>query len=412
MLFKSFKWLTALAVSAWVLTGCGGAGGSSAPAPTNVTVSTTDSTATISWNQASGVEYWLFVVPTVLAPADTSAMNKWVGLLGGKTLVSVNSPLVITGLVNGTSYSYSINGRTNGGPGGPGSTPVLATTQTAGANWAAGNTPSLTPADLRTVINGGNGYVAAGAGGALFTSTDGASWTTGSSGVSTGINGSIYFGKYNLVGDGGLVLQSTDGVAWARQTSGVTQRLNGIITNGTSLMVAVGDAGTIITSADGVTWTKATSVGTTRNLLGVGYSSFNTNTWIAVGEGGTMLTSSDALTWTPVTSGTTQDLKDVFYTAFTTNTFVAVGNGGTLLTSIDGVTWAKQALATTRNLNSIVYSTQFAAVGDGGVIYTSIDGATWTQVSQAATNQNLLGIAAGSLSFTAVGAAGANIYSR
>lgn len=83
------------------------------------------------------------------------------------------SPMVVSNLTNGTLYSFTVNGRIDGGPGGTGSPAVTAIPRLAGGIWVVG-----TPIGS-TNINGiayGTFFVAVGDSGALFTSTDGINW--------------------------------------------------------------------------------------------------------------------------------------------------------------------------------------------------------------------------------------------
>ena len=124
--FRSFKPLAAVLLAAVLTASCGG-GGSSAPAPTGLAAVAGDTIVTLTWDEVGDVEYWLFVGPSDVVPASTANMSSWIGLAGGNTVVKVSPPLVVSSLTNGISYTFSINGRVKGGPGGPGATPVTAT---------------------------------------------------------------------------------------------------------------------------------------------------------------------------------------------------------------------------------------------------------------------------------------------
>ena len=126
MLLRFFQLIVPALVAGFLSTSCGG-GGSASPAPTGLTVVPGNTTAAVSWAMADGVEYWVFVVPTATAPTPAPNLSNWIGLAGGSTFLKAVSPVAVTGLVNGTSYSFSVNGRTGGGPGGPGATPVTVT---------------------------------------------------------------------------------------------------------------------------------------------------------------------------------------------------------------------------------------------------------------------------------------------
>src|SRR5674476_98102 len=163
MFLRSFKLFAATLLTILIAVACGG---ESAPAPTGLKVTPGDTSATVTWDMVDGVEYWLFYAPTSIAPTDTTSMQKWIGLPGGNTLLKVTSPFLVTGVLNGTtllaglandtSYSFSVNGRTGGGPGGPGAAPVSVTPRIAGSNWVAGAANSSGSHDLRAVTYSAN----------------------------------------------------------------------------------------------------------------------------------------------------------------------------------------------------------------------------------------------------------------
>ena len=99
-------------VFAMLLVSCGGKG-SPASATTNVNIVAGDASVTVSWDMQPGVEYWIW--RTAGSYIDIQNCSS-----ACVTLIQARSPAVITGLANGIQYSFSINGRTNGGPGGPG----------------------------------------------------------------------------------------------------------------------------------------------------------------------------------------------------------------------------------------------------------------------------------------------------
>jgi len=66
------------------------------------------------------------------------------------------------------------------------------------------------------------------------------------------------------VGQSGIIYTSSDGITWTSRTSGTSEHIWGIA-SGNGIFVAVGYSGTILTSPDGTTWTSRTS-GTTNNL--------------------------------------------------------------------------------------------------------------------------------------------------
>ncbi|MEI8029480.1 MAG: hypothetical protein WCH35_06855 [Comamonadaceae bacterium] len=434
MFLRSFKLFFATLVTVLLSVACGG---DAAAPPTNVVVVAGESSVTVSWDMAGGVENWLFFGPTSTVPTSITAMEKWIGQYGGGTVLNVTSPYIVSGLANGVSYSFSLNGRTNGGPGGPGSTPVTATPRIAGSSWSAGTAISGAN-DLRAVAYGATiattttaavaSYVAAGSTGAMYSSHDGAIWSAISyaSNINT-LNGASYLaGFYTLVGDNGVILRSSDLATWTTPTSNPAtgRKLNAIASNYSNLSVAVGASGTIIYSADGVTWTAASNSATTSDLYAVTYTTFNVGTytagtWTAVGAGGTLVQSPDAITWTLVPSVTSNDLHGIAYGAsissasVVTPIFVAVGSSGAVLTSNNGISWTAQTLPGTSNLNAVAFGAQFVTVGAGGNIFYSTDGVTWATASTTPTSSSdLLAVTHGLNAYSAVGVAGTNLLAK
>ena len=316
--------------------------------------------------------------------------------------VSLGSPYVLTGLTNGTTYSFSINGRTDSGPGGAGSPSIAVTPRPGGSTWTMGGTTMgsgalrsvayrmVTTTSGTTVTNTPT-YLAVGDANALYKSVDGKSWTP-VSGATGDFKSSVYLNTtvgFVVVGGGGAAYHSTDLASWNAGSSGTSQTLHAVASNG-AVVVAVGDNGTIRYSSDGGTWTAASSVPTTQALYGVSYSS--AGLWLAVGANGTLLTSSDGSTWTDKTSSIAtlvsgKTLRSVASTLLTSVTAVTsgvysyaiVGDAGTVLTSRDGTNWsAVTPTPTSADLTAVVGSaSQFLAVGTGGTVITSSDGTTW-----------------------------------
>jgi predicted small lipoprotein YifL len=439
---KRFFAFIMVIVAAMLLVGCGGKG-SSASAPSNVNVVAGDTSITVSWDMQPGVTYWIWrTTGTYLDIQNCNACT---------TLINAPSPTVITGLTNGTTYSFSINGRTNGGPGGPGSPSVSATTRLAGgldnngiSTWnrpgnplgtqdlhgVAYGVPSVNTLGLGVFVAAGNSSLFSG----IVSSTDGSiSWTpSNNTPTNANLNALTYnSGKFLAVGDGGAILYSTDGATWASVTSGTISDLYAVSNKGSGF-IATGANGTLLTSGDGINWVAGNS-GTTNTLYGITYGN---GIYVAVGANGTLITSTDqGAIWGTIASSTNSYLKGVAYGVpklayvYTTQnlpvpaaTFVAVGANGTLVTSPDGVTWTTQNSISSTSLNAVTYGHQFVAVGDGGSIFTSIDGLTWLPTRNSAPSlPNLYAVMpatyvggpyAHQYVYSAVGASGTNMLAQ
>lgn len=414
-MFSSWRTLCAVLLTALVCA-CGGAGSSASAPVGGITVTPSNGQVTVSWAASPGVEYWLVY-------AATSSPLNVQSLPAGHVWVSpATSPYTVTGLTNGVTYTFAVNGRTNGGPGGPLTPSQSATPHIAGAHWLPGSGVSTSTA-LTGLSYGSstadslNYFVAVGNGGAIYkaqhnvsATINGYSWSALTSGVTTDFKAALYaFNKYIAVGANqgtNNIVSSADLTTWTPATwTPAGANINALASNGTGVL-AVGDGGKAFYTADGTTWTSVTT-GVTDNLYGLTYSS--AVGWVAVGANGRMISSTDMLTWTSITSGTTNTLRGVAVTS--SNVHVAVGDGGKVLTSSDGVNWTAQTPAGTNLLAVSTDSSQFLAVGQSGTVLTSPDGTTWTSVSQTASTQDLTAIYGSIGLYVVVGASGANIYS-
>jgi hypothetical protein len=398
-----------------LIAGCGSSGHSADPPTGGVTLVPGDGVITASWAMEPGVDYWLF-----WAPSASISTSNWTRIIGSISVINVTSPFIATGLSNGTVYSFTVDGRVKGGPGGAGTPSVSAVPRLAGtapAPWTAGTV--LGANDMRGVA-WGTTFVAVGAAGVMYSSPDGVTWTAITSPVTSNLNAAVFASPiYSAVGDGGVILYSTDAVTWTPQVSGTTKNLYGV-GGGVGRIVAVGAGGTILYSGDGVNWTEAAGsrTVTTNDLYAV--KSYG-GLWIAVGvkdpvtNQGTLLTSADnAATWTSVKSNTPFDLKGVTWGKNATTgaiVFAAVGASGAAVTSPDAVTWTAQPALGTNTLFAVTYATQFIAAGASGSIFTSTDGTTWAS-QPSTTSSNLNAIAFGPYRYSVVGAAGVNLLAK
>lgn len=407
-----FVLLVASLAIAVALGGCGNKG-SEADAPPDFTAIPGDGVVTLAWTAAPDVEYWLFY-----AAGSSVTTSNWASV-GGRAVINVTSPYTITGLTNNSIYSFTMNGRKNGGPGGPGAPTKVATPRFAGTTWTVGT--ALGTGRLNSISVLATTSVIVGAGGTIFSGANGSVAVAQTNpSAPADLNAVAYGGLgFAAVGAAGTVVFSTDGTTWTSKTSGTVADLYGVATPGTGSFVAVGAAGTIISSIDGTTWTTATS-GTTQPLYA---ATFGNARYVAVGAGGAIVTSTDGTTWQTVASNTSSDLRAVALGTFltttgtgttatstTTSIFVALGAAGTLVTSSDGVTWTVRSPISANRTNAVTFGGQFVAVGNAGTIYTSVDGIVWVARVSGTTN-DLTAIIRTSSGYTAVGAAGTNLTS-
>lgn len=392
------------------LNACGGGNGTSAPAPTGgITATPGNNQVTLNWTADPDVTYWiLYTTGSSVSTDDIPAIHTWIP--------NVTPPYTITGLTNGTTYAFTVNGRKNGGPGGSGAPSQSTTPRPAGVSgsWASGSglgSSTINGLTYGTASDSSTNYLAVGSAGALYRATDGKAWsaiTTGPVGVN--FNATLYANsQYIAAGATGSIYTSSDLAIWTLRTSNTSNNLNALANNG-SLSVAVGDAGTVRSSSDGVTWSAAASVPTNQALYGVGY--FN-GLWVAVGAGGTVLTSSDANTWTAATSGTSNDLRGIAGVQLSSgsNIYVAVGANGSLLTSSDASAWSLKTVGSNTLYAINASATQLIAVGANGSVLTSSEGIAWT-AQTSGSSANLLCLYGSPSQYFAAGATGTTLTSQ
>ena len=286
-------------------------------------------------------------------------------------------------MANATIYSVSCISTTTCWAAGAGG--AMWTTTDGGATWTQQTLPGNRTVYSVDFLNASVGW-AVGSKGAIYSTTDGGTtWTRTTQGGLPTLNAVDFVNPNDgwAVGQGGTILATTNGSASAvMQSSGTTATLYGISCVSSSQCWVVGQGGTILSTSDGgAAWTVQTS-GTANQLNAVAFE--NASDGLAVGQGGIILATTDGgATWTRQVSGTTQNLLAISMVSSTTGW--AVGAGGTILHTTDGgATWAAQASGTTQPINAVsAASSSFAVVGltpGGGTpsaLVTTDGGVSW-----------------------------------
>lgn len=407
---KKLASLAAALAASLLLSACSSDKGSPAAPPANFQVVAGDSSVLATWTPEPDVTYWLFY-----GPGSNITTSNW-ATSGGQVRTGVTSPFVLTGLVNGLTYSFTINGRTNGGPGGDGAPTQVAVPRLAGNNWQVGET--LGTGKLYGVASGalvaGFATVVVGEAGVIYQTVAGSPSATATNPAAPNDLFSVAYGVagFVAVGANGTIIQSGDTTTWNTRISGTSQPLYAVAATSTGYL-AVGARGTVLTSVDGENWTAQTS-GTTADLYGaIG----GLNYQAASGAAGTIITSENGTAWTTRASGTTARLNGITIGSFTiadgstTTIYAAAGAGGALTTSADGLAWTVRPSIGTADLAAIRYGGQFVAVGVGGIIFTSPDGLVWT-AQASGTTKDLLAVTRTLTGYTATGANGTTVFSN
>jgi hypothetical protein len=192
-------------------------------------------------------------------------------------------------------------------------------TQSTGLKWATPATGftwthrQANTLSMQEIAYDGSGlYVAVGYSGTLYTSTNGTTWTSRTSGFGANDIYGVGYGNglWVIVGTSGLLSTSTDGITWTARTANMSTNDIMAVTYANSIWVAVGggggstNTGGITYSTDGITWTRKSQTLT----VGARYYdvAWNGTNWIVVADSSTnnyLYASTPSGTWTAGATG-------------------------------------------------------------------------------------------------------------
>jgi len=180
----------------------------------------------------------------------------------------------------------------------------------------------------------GQGYVVAGAPGAMLTSPDGRTWTSHVVGTRDVIRKLVWAGG-RVVGMGGTgsMIGSSDAIAWTATSALTGGSLHDILWTGTRWVVAAGEV--TLASTDGVSW--QTSAQPPDPVFGLVWTGSE-----MLGYGPRVLQSTDGLGWTIVDDYTSSAAIPAPETVLRLGSVFGgceSGGAGRMLFSADGVTW-------------------------------------------------------------------------
>jgi hypothetical protein len=228
-----------------------------------------------------------------------------------------------------------------------------ATPASASISWTQRISPTVDAAIYGIAYNGSNLYVAAGQSGILWTSTDGKTWTSRTSGFGANTIYGVGYGNglFVIVGAAGLLSTSTDGITWTARTSGFAAINIYAVTYANSLWVAVGtgggttNTGGLSYSSDGLTWTRKSQsltvganyncviwngtnwiIGTNSSTNNYIYASTPSGTWTAAATGARAIYE---MIWDGTRQITNEDTNLYYSTSTTLGTTTAYSGVGT-----------------------------------------------------------------------------------
>lgn len=232
--------------------------------------------------------------------------------------------------------------------------------------WVQGTLPVTAATHLRSVIYDGSQFVVLGHDGSILVSSNVTDWVARTAITAAPAMNALAYGSgrgYVAVGAGGAIYRNTSGgvtEAWTAENSGVTEELFGIsYING--LFVVTGANGTLLTSPDGQNWTVQDS----KSSSNLRSAAFGAGLYVVVGDAGAVTSSSDGVTWTLQSLPTTESLYSICFGP--DQQFIAVGTTGAVIYNETGENgkWST-ASETSQNLHSVTPGNVFMAVGAAG----------------------------------------------
>lgn len=413
------------------LVACGGSGGggSSETGTSSSDIEATPRTGAnvISWiprGDASSYTLYWSTTPGVVPAAANRVAN-------------VVAPYRHAGLTNGQTYYYVLTATGPSGESPPSievsATPDLGyewTARIAGGGCACGS-------GLFGIAFGNNRFVAVGANGVVYSSTDGAQWTLQDiGGPSIHLHDVIWTGNEYIAAGASVssttgstlytpaIFTSGDGNAWTRRSTtwdgqtGASEnsgtRVTSIAASGGGFVAIMG--GRIFHSADGATWRSVLQIGPARVVR------MNSQFLIAADQDGRILSSSNGTAWeSRFALGSDYNLSDI---AWSGSNYATVGKGttaGVVAGSSDLMNWesALWQSGDSTNLRRVIWDgARYVAAGYRGVgsanvdgILVSRNGLNWTVAYLGNTFHRLNAIASSSQRLVAVGDDGAILTS-
>jgi len=239
------------------------------------------------------------------------------------------------------------------------------------------------------------GKIYAGASGAqsLYSSNNGSSWTSSSSGLtategiySIRISGSTIFGG----GQNGRIFTSiNNGTSWSLSNTGMPNLLTdvqAIVVNGSNIFASTTNEGVYTSSNNGGSWTAVNNGFANKNIYSLALMGSNL---FAGGEGGKLYSSSDnGANWTLKNNG-------LFYTIYVitvngTKLYAGSESGSVFVSSDNGSTWTQLTEISTQQNKirgiQVSGSNIFVGIQGEGVFLSTNNGTSWKNINNGLSN--------------------------
>jgi len=357
----------------FTISAVGSFGNSPASNPTgNLTVTSVPQAPTIG--TATGGNQQASVAFTPGATGGATATYTATSTPGSFTATGSSSPLIVTGLTNGTSYTFSVTANnTNGSSIASGSSNQITANPVVGASWITQNTGGNLP---RLIVSGGGSVITPSYDDTNWEySTNLTTWNTVARPHQT-LSACWDGTKFATISySGSTWAQSTNGSTWTSgSTTGNVPSTNSAIAYGNSVYVCSGRTAGTSYSSDGKAWTQAAS----NPSMSDPRLAFGNGIFLMVTSANSTIyyTSTNGSNWTSRTAPAGVGIVSFANGYFFIND--AIGASTTCYTSTDGINWTSRTLPTSTVWAGFTYvNGVYVGVGTGGSAY-STDLTTWT----------------------------------
>ena len=199
-------------------------------------------------------------------------------------------------------------------------------------------------------------------------------------------------GVYVVVGGAGYIFSSTNGTSWTSRTSGTSKYLSSVIHDGSQFVASGGEGTPILTSTDGITWTNKGNATSTSSSLNNGKKMIYDGEKYIFISSNAIYYSTNLTSWNNIPTsniGVSTTLWDI---AYGNGKYVACGTSNAILTSDNGISWSNTSTLT-GTFYSVDYCNGLFLLSAGGNIYSSTNGINWTLRSTGAAGGTIYGFA-------------------
>ncbi|HWQ82170.1 MAG TPA: T9SS type A sorting domain-containing protein [Ignavibacteria bacterium] len=297
---------------------------------------------------------------------------------------------------------------------------LFAFTNNIQSQWVQSNGP-IGGNVRQLVFNASNDVFIATNGGVFGFLSNGSSWYTANSGLTTldiravaVIGSNVFSGGYEVPNTpGGVFLSTNKGNSWTPVNTGLNNRtILSLGVNGTRLFAGTNGAGVYTTTNNGTSWTVANG-GLSGSSLNINCIYTNSSVVYAGTNDGLAISTNNGTNWTVSSSGLSTNYKAIYAVTINSGTIFVGTKAGVYTSTNNGASFTPTSGSIgNANINCLLYDGTYVFAGtQGGVFKTSNNGANWVAANSGLTNLSVTTIAnIASPVYTYIGTQGSGMF--